>query len=54
MCLAAMASRYTLELYKTDESDVTPSRDLFTAGVKLDSHGIRVIVHEKEFLTAKS
>lgn len=49
MCLAAIASKYTLELYETDESDVTPSRDLFTAGVKLDSQGIRVILHESEF-----
>ena len=47
MCVAAMVGRYDLELWETDESDVTPSRDLFTAGVKLDSKGIRVVVHEK-------
>jgi cytochrome P450 len=48
MSIAAMVSRYNLEIYKTDESDVTPTRDLFTAGVKLDSQGIRVIVHDKD------
>lgn len=48
MCVAAMSQRYTLEMYETDESDVTPSRDLFTAGVKLDSKGVRVIVHGKD------
>lgn len=47
MVLAAVAQRYTLEMFETDESDVTPTRDLFTAGVKLDSKGIRVIVHDK-------
>ena len=48
MSIAAMVARYNLEMYKTDESDVTPTRDLFTAGVKLDSQGIRVIVHDKD------
>lgn len=48
MCIAAVVGRYNLELFETDESDVTPSRDLFTAGVKLDSKGIRVIVHTKD------
>lgn len=47
MCIAAMAQRYNLELYQTDDSDATPTRDLFTAGVKLDSPGIRVIVHRE-------
>lgn len=48
MTLAAIVQRYTLEMYETDDSDATPTRDLFTAGVKLDSKGIRVIVHEKD------
>ncbi|KAJ9606123.1 hypothetical protein H2200_009084 [Cladophialophora chaetospira] len=48
MCVAAMVGRYTLEMYETDESDVTPTRDLFTAGVKVESQGIRVIVHDKD------
>lgn len=49
MCLAAVVSKYTLEIYETDESDVTPTRDLFTAGVKLDSQGVRIIVHGSEY-----
>ncbi|ETN36568.1 uncharacterized protein HMPREF1541_08846 [Cyphellophora europaea CBS 101466] len=48
MTLAAVVQRYTLEMYQTDDSDATPTRDLFTAGVKLDSKGIRVIVHDKD------
>lgn len=48
MCIAAMVQRYNLELYQTDDSDATPTRDLFTAGVKLDSPGIRIIVHDKD------
>lgn len=48
MCLAAVVQRYNLEMYETDDSDATPTRDLFTAGVKLDSRGIRVIVHDKD------
>lgn len=48
MCVAAIAQRYNLEMYETDESDVTATRDLFTAGVKLDSKGIRVIIHDKD------
>lgn len=48
MCVAAMVQRYNLELYQTNDSDATPTRDLFTAGVKLDSQGIRVIVHDKD------
>lgn len=48
MCLAAVVQRYNLEMFETDDSDATPTRDLFTAGVKLDSQGIRVIVHDKD------
>jgi cytochrome P450 len=48
MCVAAVAGRYTLEMFETDESDVTPSRDLFTAGVKVESRGIRVMVHGRD------
>ncbi|KIW94509.1 uncharacterized protein Z519_04485 [Cladophialophora bantiana CBS 173.52] len=48
MSVAAMVMRYNLEMYQTDDSDATPTRDLFTAGVKLDSQGIRVIVHDKD------
>jgi cytochrome P450 len=48
MSVAAVAARYNLEMYGTDDSDATPTRDLFTAGVKLDSQGIRVIVHDKD------
>jgi len=48
MSLAAMVQRYDLEMYETDDSDATPTRDLFTAGVKLESKGIRVIVHDKD------
>ncbi|KIV82822.1 hypothetical protein PV11_04895 [Exophiala sideris] len=48
MSLAAMVQRYTLEMFETDDSDATPTRDLFTAGTKLDSKGIRVIVHGKD------
>jgi cytochrome P450 len=48
MSLAAVAQRYNLEIYQTDDSDVTPTRDLFTGGVKLDSQGIRVVVHGKD------
>lgn len=48
MCLAAVVQRYNLEMFETDDSDATPTRDLFTAGVKLDSRGIRVIVHDKD------
>lgn len=47
MCVAAIVGRYDLELWQTGEEDVTPSRDLFTAGVGMDSKGIRVVVHEK-------
>ena len=47
MSVAAVAQRYTLEMYQTGESDVTPSRDLFTAGVGLESKGIRVVVNGK-------
>jgi hypothetical protein len=47
MSLAAVVQRYTLEMFGTDDSDATPTRDLFTAGTKLDSKGIRVIVHDK-------
>jgi cytochrome P450 len=52
MVQAAIAQRYTLEMYETDETDVTPTRDLFTAGVKLDSKGIRVVVHDKDAVKA--
>ncbi|ETI26947.1 hypothetical protein G647_10046 [Cladophialophora carrionii CBS 160.54] len=48
MSVAAVVARYNLEMYETDDSDATPTRDLFTAGVKLDSKGIRVIVHDKD------
>lgn len=48
MCVAAVVQRYNLEMYQTDDSDATPTRDLFTAGVKLDSQGIRVIFHDKD------
>lgn len=48
MSIAAVVQRYNLEMYETDDSDATPTRDLFTAGVKLDSQGIRVIVHDKD------
>lgn len=48
MSLAAVVARYDLEMYQTDDSDATPSRDLFTAGVKLDSVGIRVVVHGRD------
>ncbi|KIW82858.1 hypothetical protein Z517_02101 [Fonsecaea pedrosoi CBS 271.37] len=48
MSIAAVVMRYNLEMYQTDDSDATPTRDLFTAGVKLDSQGIRVIVHDKD------
>jgi cytochrome P450 len=48
MCLAAVVQRYNLEMFETDDSDATPTRDLFTAGVKLDSQGIRVIFHDKD------
>ena len=47
MCVAAMCGRYDLEMYQTDQKDVTPTRDLFTAGPRLDSKGIRIMVHEK-------
>ena len=47
MCIAALCGRYDLELYQTEEEDVTPSRDLFTAGTKVGSKGIRVVVHER-------
>lgn len=43
-----MVQRYDLKRYETDDSDTTPIRDLFTAGVKLDSKGIRVIVHDTD------
>ncbi|KIW11714.1 hypothetical protein PV08_11016 [Exophiala spinifera] len=45
MSVAAMVQRYDLEMFETDDSDATPTRDLFTAGAKLDSQGIRVVVH---------
>jgi cytochrome P450 len=48
MTIASIVQRYNLEIYETDESHVTPLRDLFTAGVKLDSQGIRVIIHDKD------
>jgi cytochrome P450 len=48
MTIASVVQRYTLEMYETDESDVTPLRDLFTAGVKLDSQGVRVIIHDRD------
>lgn len=48
MSIAAMVQRYNLEMFETDETDVTPTRDLFTAGVKLDSQGVRVIIHDKD------
>jgi cytochrome P450 len=48
MSIAAIVQRYNLEMYETDDSDATATRDLFTAGVKLDSKGIRVIVHDKD------
>ena len=48
MSIAAVMERYTLEMYQTDEKDVTPSRDLFTAGVGVESEGIKVIVHGTE------
>jgi cytochrome P450 len=48
MCIAAIVQRYNLEMFETDDSDATATRDLFTAGVKLDSKGIRVIVHDKD------
>ena len=47
MCIAAMCGKYDLEIYQTDETDVTPTRDLFTAGVHLKSKGIRVMVQEQ-------
>ena len=48
MSIAAVVQRYNLEMYETDDSDATATRDLFTAGVKLDSQGIRVIIHDKD------
>jgi cytochrome P450 len=48
MSIAAITQRYNLEMFETDDSDATATRDLFTAGVKLDSKGIRVIVHDKD------
>ena len=48
MSIAAVVQRYNLEMFETDDSDATATRDLFTAGVKLDSRGIRVIVHSKD------
>ena len=47
MCIAALCGRYDLELHQTEEEDVTPSRDLFTAGTKVGSKGIRVVVHDR-------
>ncbi len=47
MTVAAVLQRYVLEMWETDDSDATPSRDLFTAGVKLSSRGIRVVVHSR-------
>ena len=44
--VAVVHRRFTLELFETGEDDVRPSRDLFTAGVKVDSKGIRVRVLE--------
>jgi hypothetical protein len=46
MTVTAMIQRYTLEMWETDDSDATPSRDLFTQGVKLSSKGIRVVAHD--------
>jgi cytochrome P450 len=48
MSVAAVVQRYDLVMYETGPKDVTPSRDLFTAGVAMESKGIRVIVHEKD------
>jgi cytochrome P450 len=48
VALAVVHRRFELELFETDESDATPSRDLFTAGVKLDSKGIRVRIVGRE------
>lgn len=48
MSLAAVVQRYDLEMFETDDTDAIPTRDLFTGGVKLDSKGIRVIVHSKD------
>ena len=40
--IAVVHRRFELELFETEDGDVRPSRDLFTAGVKVDSKGIRV------------
>ena len=47
MAVAAVVGRYDLELFETDDSDATPVRDLFTAGAKLDSKGIRVMFDKR-------
>ncbi|RMZ86395.1 hypothetical protein DV736_g6378, partial [Chaetothyriales sp. CBS 134916] len=36
MCVAAVCDRFDLDMYQTDDTDATPTRDLFTAGTKLD------------------
>lgn len=48
MAVAVVAARYDLELFETDDSDARPVRDLFTAGAKLDSKGIRVMFDKKK------
>ncbi len=40
--IAVVHWRFELELFETGDGDVSPSKDLFTAGVNLDSKGIRV------------
>jgi cytochrome P450 len=47
MAVAAVVGRYDLELFETDDSDARPVRDLFTAGAKLDSKGIRVMFDQR-------
>lgn len=42
--IAVMSRRFELELFETGDGDVRPVRDLFTAGVRVDSLGIRVKV----------
>ncbi|RMZ76268.1 hypothetical protein DV737_g4896, partial [Chaetothyriales sp. CBS 132003] len=38
MCVAAVCGKFELEMYQTDDTDATPTRDLFTAGTQLDKN----------------